>query len=122
MNTQSTEKNSRILLWIGGAILTAFMAQLIGFGMVKSTVDETKYKVDYVWKDYVPMWYMEGMIKNMNYQTEEIVATIQGDKERVKQINVKYLEFQKTMLSNIVQARGGMSNITRGSQTGGSSE
>jgi len=64
-------------------------------------------------RDYVPMWFMEGMIKSMNYQTEEIVATINGNDEKIKEINARYIKLQNIMINNIIQMREGMTNITR---------
>jgi hypothetical protein len=62
----------------------------------------------------MPAMYLEGFAKNQNYQTQEIVATIKGDKEAVKEINAKYIDFQKTMLDNMIKSRGGITNTVRG--------
>ena len=63
--------------------------------------------------DYIPTWFLQGLIENMNYQTEEIVATMDGDQTKVHEINVKYVAFQKTMMNNLIQMRGGISNTQR---------
>jgi len=63
--------------------------------------------------DYIPTWFLQGLIENMNYQTEEIVATMNGDQTKVHEINVKYVAFQKTMMNNLIQMRGGISNTKR---------
>jgi len=63
--------------------------------------------------DYIPTWFFQGLIENMNYQTEEIVVTMNGDQTKVHEINVKYVAFQKTMMNNLIQMRGGISNTKR---------
>ena len=69
--------------------------------------------LDFVSRDYAPTWLIEGLYENMIYQTEEIVATLNGDATKVKAINEKYIAFQKTMLNNLIQYRAGMTQNTR---------
>ena len=111
------DKRYNFLIWIIGMIFTTFIAigsvQLVSIGKMKNQLEDTIILLNFMSKDYVPLWYLEGMQKNMNYQTEEIVATINGNKAKVQEINIKYLEFQRTMLNNFIQMRGGLTNITR---------
>jgi hypothetical protein len=95
-------------------ILGAGAIQFVSFGATKNQVESLQKSVDFVSKDYIPTMFLEGLLKNQNYQTQEIVSTINGDKQRVKEINEKYIDFQKTMLNNFIQQRGGYTNITRG--------
>lgn len=101
---------------IAAIVITAFVGQLVVFGAVKSKVDNTSDLVHEINKNYVPMILMEGLIKNQNYQTEELVNTIIGDKERVHAVNEKYLEFQRTQINLIQSIRGGYTGITRGAK------
>jgi tetrahydromethanopterin S-methyltransferase subunit G len=98
-----------LTLFIAGSL-----ALFVTFGELKAQTNEIERKVEFVWKDYMPSMYLEGFAKNQNYQTQEIVATIKGDKEAVKEINAKYIDFQKTMLDNMIKARGGVTNNVRG--------
>jgi len=99
-------------------ILGAGAIQFVSFGATKNQVESLQKSVDFVSKDYIPTMLLEGLLKNQNYQTQEIVATINGDKQEVKAINDKYLDFQKTMINNFIQLRGGYTNITRGGAKG----
>jgi len=111
------DKRYNFLTWIVGIIFAVFVGvggvSLISFGHMKHEVEDIIESVNFISRDYVPMWYLEGLQKNTNLQTEEIVATIKEDNEKVKEINEKYLQFQKTMLNNFIQTRGGRTNITR---------
>jgi tetrahydromethanopterin S-methyltransferase subunit G len=98
-----------LTLFIAGSL-----ALFVTFGELKAQTTEIEKKVEFVWRDYMPAMYLEGFAKNQNYQTQEIVATIKGDKEAVKEINAKYIDFQKTMLDNMIKARGGVTNTVRG--------
>ena len=98
-----------LTLFIAGSL-----ALFVTFGELKAQTNEIERKIEFVWKDYMPSMYLEGFAKNQNYQTQEIVATIKGDKEAVKEINAKYIDFQKTMLDNMIKARGGVTNNVRG--------
>lgn len=115
--SDALDKKYNTMIWLVGILLTGFLAtggaMLVSFGSVKATVDEDTKKIEYIQRDYIPFWFLEGMIQNQNYQTEEIVATIKGDNEKVREINSKYVDFQKTMLNNLSKARGGFSNTTR---------
>ena len=112
------DKMKASLMWIIGIIITTFLGfggvQILTFGQIKHQVEINTEKLDFVERDYVPAWFLEGMIQNMNYQTEEIVASLNGDNKKVKEINTKYIEFQKTMLNNLIKYRGGMTYTTRG--------
>lgn len=116
--TETQDKKLNIIIWIVGIAFTGFLAvgagQMVAFGSVKAQVDIDSKKIDIVAKDYVPMWFLEGLEQNRTYQTEEIVATLKGDQVAIKEINAKYMEFQKTMMSNFIQMRGGYSTTTRG--------
>lgn len=99
------------------AILAAGAVQFITFGEVKSQVSFNTGRLNTVWKDYIPTMFLEGFVQNQNYQTEEIVATMEGDKARIREINKKYLDFQKTMINQMIQMRGGTSSATRSIKT-----
>ena len=106
--------NSAREILIAAIIIVALQSGIVtGMALHNHRISEVEGTVDRINKNFVPTFLMEGIIKNMNYQTEEIVATIKCDKEEVKKINAKYLDFQRTMLDNLAQMRGGISNITR---------
>jgi cytochrome c biogenesis factor len=110
-------KVNRLVNIIYGLItlfLAGSLALFVTFGELKAQTREDERKIEIIWKDYMPAMYLEGFAKNQNYQTQEIVATIKGDKEAVKEINAKYIDFQKTMLDNMIRSRGGIVNTTRG--------
>jgi hypothetical protein len=110
------KKYNRLMNVIYGlmiAIVGAGAVQFITFGEVKSQVKTSAKQIDFIGKDYIPTMFLEGFAKNQNYQTEEIVATIKGDHEKIKEINEKYIDFQKTMINSLIQMRGGISNVTR---------
>ena len=94
-------------------------ANLVGVATNSKDIKDTNQRLDYIWKNFVPMWFLEGMQKNNDYKTEEIVATLKGDDAKVKEINEKYIEFQNIMLNNMIQMREGISLITRSGNSGG---
>lgn len=112
------ERRIKMLTWIAGFVITAFLTSMVlntvSYGSTKNQVDINTKVLNFVAKDYIPAWFLEGIYQNMAFQTEEIVATIKGDKEKIKEINLKYSAFQKTMLNNFIQNRGGVPNVTRG--------
>jgi len=112
------DKMKHTLMWINGIILSIYLsvggAQILSFGQIKKQVEINTESLHFMQKDYVPAWFLEGMINNMNYQTEEIIATVMDDKERIKRINEKYSTFQKDMMNNLIRYRGGQNYITRG--------
>lgn len=109
----SLEKTKRSLWKIIFIMITVFVAQLTIFGSLIHTAKDNKDRIDFIGRDYVPAWFLTGMYENMNYQTEEIVATMNGDAAKIKEINQKYIAFQKMMLNNLIQLRGGISSTTR---------
>ena len=114
------DTSSRNILITALVLIILQGANLVGVAINRSDI---KYnakssrtisdKVDMMYKDYVPMWFLEGLQQNTNYQTEEIIATMNGNAAKVKEINKKYITFQKTMLNNMAQMRGGYTSITR---------
>ena len=109
------EKNnsSKGLIIIGLIMIILQGANLVGVAVNRVDIVNNAEKLDLVYKDYVPMWFLEGMQKNNDYKTEEIIATLSGDKEQVKKINTKYIEFQNIMMNNLIKMRGGRTMVTR---------
>jgi hypothetical protein len=89
-------------------------ANLVGVALNTKDIKRADEKISFMWKDYVPMWFLEGMQKNQDFKTEEIVATLKGDKDKIKEINKKYMEFQTTMMNDLIRSRGVMTQVTRG--------
>ena len=115
------ERYSKLMNVIYGlvfVIVGAGAIQFVSFGATKNQVEFNTKKLDFIGRDYFPTMLMEGFAKNQNYQTEEIVATINGDKAKIKEINKKYIDFQNTMITNLIQMRSGMTNVTRGGKSG----
>ena len=117
---EKKDNGSRNLLISAIVLIILQGANLVGVAVNRTDIrhnaelaKESFIKVDMVYRDYVPMWFMEGLQRNTNYQTEEIIATMKGDISKVKEINNKYMEFQRTMLNNLAQMRGGYSMTTR---------
>jgi len=109
------EKNnsSKGLIIIGLIMIILQGANLVGVAVNRVDIVNNAEKLDLVYKDYVPMWFLDGMQKNNDYKTEEIIATLSGDKEQVKKINTKYIEFQNIMMNNLIKMRGGRTMVTR---------
>ena len=101
------------------AIITILLQSGIVAGMAIHgiRIDRTEKTVEIINKNYIPTFFLEGMMENANYQTAEIVATLNGDAAKIHDINEKYIAFQKTMLNNLIQMRGGIANVTRGENT-----
>ena len=98
------------------AIITILLQSGIVAGMAIHGVriERTEERVEMINKNFIPTFFLEGLILNMNYQTEEIVATMNGDAEKIHKINEKYIQFQKTMIKNLNDMRGSITNETRG--------
>jgi hypothetical protein len=117
---EKKDNGSRNILISAIVLIILQGANLVGVAVNRTDIrhnaelaKESFRKVDMVYNDYVPMWFMEGLQRSTNYQTEEIIATIKGDMSKVKEINNKYMEFQRMMLNNLAQMRGGYSTTTR---------
>lgn len=88
-------------------------ANLVGIAVNTKDIKEQKEKITLIGNDYVPLWFLEGLQKNNDYKTQEIIAVIKGDDAAIQEINKKYFEFQNDMLKYLSKARGGYTNIVR---------
>jgi hypothetical protein len=130
--TKFDEKYHRlVVLFVSIGVVFVSAALIVGATQIAKTaamekqIETNTALLKMVSSDYLPMWFMEGIQKNSDYKTEEIVATLQGDKSKVRDINAKYQDFQKTMINDLIRIRGGVTNITRSihnEQTKGSSK
>lgn len=107
------ETSTRTLLITAIIMIVLQGANLIGVAVNRVDIINNAEKLQVVYKDYVPMWFMEGLQKNNDYRTEEIIATLKGDVDEIKKINQKYIDFQKTMINNLIIMRGGMTTTVR---------
>jgi hypothetical protein len=99
-------------------ITALFMVILQGGLLVTVTLNtekdkEQERKIMYMWRDYMPTVFMEGMMKTYAYQTEAIVATLNGDNAKIKELNARYDGLRTEMLNNLQLMRGGPNSITR---------
>jgi len=108
------EKNGSKGLIIAALVMIILQgANLVGVAINRVDIVHNAKLLDVVAKDYVPMWFLEGMQKNNDYKIEEIIATINGDVAEIKRINAKYIDFQKDMINNLAHNRGGYTMIVR---------
>ena len=98
------------------AIITILLqsGMVAGIALHGARITNTERRIEMINKNYIPTFFLEGLIENMNYQTEEIVATMNGDAEKIHKINEKYIQFQKTMIKNLNDMRGSITSQTRG--------
>lgn len=109
-----TQDNSSKSLLIAALVMIILQgANLVGVAINTRDIISQKSLLRFVSKDYVPMWFLEGLQENNDYRTQEIIASIGGDEKKLEAINKKYIAFQKIMISNMASMRGGMTNITR---------
>lgn len=106
--------NSAKQILIAAVITITLQSGIVaGIALHGSRISHVEDVVHLINKNYIPAFFLEGIIQNMNYQTEEIVATMNGDAEKIHQINVKYIEFQKTMIKSLNEIRSSITDQTR---------
>lgn len=113
------ERHSKLMNVIYALILAFIGAgaiQFVSFGEVKAQAKETAAKVDFINQNYVPTLFLEGMLQNYMFYTQEMVAKVTGDKGELKEVGEKYIMFQSEMVKQMIQSRGGISSQTRGSK------
>lgn len=108
------DNSSRQILIAAILTITLQSGIVAGIAIHNYRISNVETKVEFINKNYIPTFFLEGMIENMNFQTSEIVATMNGDAKRIHEINEKYLTFQKAMLNNLIQMQRGISNSARG--------
>jgi len=107
-------------------LITAFIlivlqgSNLVGVALNRADIIHNEQRVNVMWDDYMPMWFLEGMQQNNDYRTQEIIIAItklDPDKQKeIEQINAKYAAFQKVMLNQMIKFRGGISSTTRSAE------
>jgi len=113
MTVKQVENGGKFLL-----ITSLFMVILQGSLLVTVAINnekdkEQERKIEYMWKDYMPTVFMDGMMRTYSLQTQSIVAEIGGDPVKVKVQNEKFDELRKELLNTLQQLRGGPTSITR---------
>ena len=95
-------------------VITLQSGIVAGIALHNYRISSVERRVDFVSKNFVPMFFLEGMAENSNYQIKELVAHISGNDAEVDKINEKYLSFQKMMINSLIQLQGGVTNVARG--------
>lgn len=107
------------------SLVTSLFMILLTVGIVSTVAinvyqdKEQERKLMYIWGDYMPTIFMEGMMKTYSLQTETIVARMGGDPEQIKKENERFDALRTELLNNLQKMRGGMTSITRGGSAGG---
>jgi len=108
------KNNPKGLIIVALVMIVLQGANLVGVAVNRKDITNNARTLEVVARDYVPMWFLEGMQKNMNYQTEEIVAVINGaDRTEIAKINKKYIDFQRDMINSLARNRGGYTTVVR---------
>jgi hypothetical protein len=126
--TPLRDNSSRNLLITAIVLVTMQGANLVGVAVNRSDINHNNKLVTQINREYAPMMFLEGLAKNNNYQTQEIVsktgeliATFSKDekladkyREDIVKINEKYLDFQKTMIDQMMSIKKATNSTTRG--------
>ena len=119
--TPLTDKSSRNILVTAFILIVLQGANLTGIVLNRSDIKHNYEKVEIMYSDYVPLWLMQGLQENNDFKNREmIIAVTKMNPEKQKeldQISKKYLAFQKSMLNQMAQYRGGVTIITRSAIT-----
>ena len=90
-------------------ILTAIIVVSINFHNQKIL----NGRVDKIWSDYTPLQITNDLQENQQFMVLDIVSQLNGDKEKMKEISTKYIEFQKRVLNRLSEMREGTTTTTR---------
>ena len=119
--TPLTDKSSRNILVTAFILIVLQGANLTGIVLNRADIKHNYEKVEIMYSDYVPLWLMQGLQENNDFKNREmIIAVTKMNPEKQKeldQISKKYLAFQKSMLNQMAQYRGGVTIITRSAIT-----
>lgn len=86
---------------------------LVGVALNREKSLDNEKKIEFIGRDYAPMWFVQALQSNEDYRTQELVAVFGGDTQKAKEISVKYEAFRESMISQMIRFKGGITNITR---------
>lgn len=88
------------------AILALFIAQVTLTASLGVKQIEMERSIQRINNDYTPLFVMEAVVESNQLMIQEIIAIKEGDKEKVKETQDKYFDFQKKVLSALARKRG----------------
>jgi len=90
-------------------ILTAIIVVSINFHNQKIQGQ----RIDKIWSDYTPLQITNDLQENQQFMVLDIVSQLGNDKEKSKEISIKYIDFQRKVLNRLSEIRGGTTTTTR---------
>ena len=112
-----TDKSSKNILITAFILIVLQGANLGGIILNRSDIAHNYEKVEIMYRDYVPLWLMQGIVENNDFKNREMIIAVTkvgSEKQKeLEQISKKYNTFQKSMLNQMAQYRGGVTIITR---------
>ncbi len=120
---EKPDNSARNIIIIGITMILLQGANLVGVAINRADIRHDQEdlihitdKTNKVAADYVPMWFFEGMQQNDKYMIKELVARLGGDVKVAEETSEKYEVFKKTMMDSFINARGGVTMVTRGAK------
>ncbi|HUV85164.1 MAG TPA: hypothetical protein VMV86_05595 [Methanosarcinales archaeon] len=116
-----TDKSSRNILVTAFILIVLQGANLVGIAINRADIKHNYEKVEIMYSDYVPLWLMQGLQENNDFKNREMIIAVTkvGSEKQaeLEKISRKYLDFQKSLLNQMAQYRGGVTIITRSAIT-----
>jgi hypothetical protein len=100
-----------LAILLGGSVLL-----FVSFGEVKTQTKVTTDLLQFVSRDYTPIWYTEGMTELFTLHTEKVVSVLRGNSimsSDIKKIDEDFLHTIKIMQDNFARMRGGTTSTSR---------
>ncbi len=114
MSVQQTNKGDRtanaILMGLLGTFIAVGVTQVVISAKLQENLRFTQETVKKINDDYTPMFVIEAIVESNNLMTQEIVGIKEGDQAKVREVQKKYADLQKMVITQMSKTRGANKN------------
>jgi hypothetical protein len=108
---QIKEKSGNtILVGLLSTFIVVGISQIVLSVKLQENLRYTQELVEKINDDYTPLFVMRTIVESNNLMTQEIVGIKEADQEKVKEVQRKYAELQKTVINELSSVRSAKVN------------
>lgn len=108
MTTAKSEKGmSAFIITLLSVFITIGVAQITMSVKTAELVKQNTERIRKIDDDYTPLFVMQALIESNDLMMQEVVGIKEADQAKIKEVQRKYAELQKSVINHLSTMRGG---------------
>ena len=104
---RSENRISTLIISLLAVFITIGVAQITMSVKTAEMVRQNTERIQKINDDYTPLFVMQALIESNDLMMQEVVGIKEADQAKIKEVQRKYAELQKSVINHLSTMRGG---------------